>query len=52
MADSRIYLAGLGAGEGLLTAVLEAASQPIWVVDHDDVVRFVNPAAVGALAYD
>jgi PAS domain S-box-containing protein len=46
-------LAGLRVGaEGLLAAVLEAAAQPICVVDPDGVIRFANPAAVAALGYD
>jgi PAS domain S-box-containing protein len=46
-------LAGLKVGaEGLLAAVLEAAAQPIWVVDPDGVIRLANPAAVAALGYD
>jgi PAS domain S-box-containing protein len=32
--------------------VLETVAQPIWVVDHEDVIRFANPAAVAALGYD
>jgi PAS domain S-box-containing protein len=37
--------------EDFLASVLDTASQPIWVVDRDDVIRFVNPAAVAALGY-
>jgi signal transduction histidine kinase len=45
-------LAGLRVGaDGLLAAVLEAATQPIWIVDAGGVIRFVNPAAVAALGY-
>ncbi len=52
MPDSLTDLAGLGVGaEGFLAAVLEAAAQPIWVVDPDDVIRFANPAAISALDY-
>jgi PAS domain-containing protein len=52
MPDSLTDLAGLGVGaEGFLAAVLEAAAQPIWVVDPDDVIRFANPAAIDALGY-
>src|SRR4051812_1983008 len=36
----------------MLAAVLEAAAQPILVVDPDGVIRFANPAAVAALGYD
>jgi PAS domain S-box-containing protein len=46
-------LAGLNASaEDFLTAVLETAAQPIWVVDPHDVIRFANPAAIAALGYD
>jgi PAS domain-containing protein len=38
--------------EDLLAAVLETAKQPIWVVDPEDVIRFVNPPHVAALGYD
>jgi PAS domain S-box-containing protein len=38
--------------EGFLAAVLEAAAQPIWVVDPDGVIRFANTAAIAALGYD
>ena len=31
-----------------LAAMLEAAGQPIWVVDRDGVIRFANPAASAA----
>jgi signal transduction histidine kinase len=47
--DSLIDLAGLRVGaEVLLAAVLEAATQPIWVVDPAGVIRSANPAAVAA----
>jgi PAS domain-containing protein len=47
---SLIDLAGLKVGaEDFLAAVLEAAGQPIWVVDPDGVIRFANPAAIAAL---
>ena len=53
MADPLIDLAGLRVGaEGVLVAVLEAAAQPIWVVDRSGVIRFANPAAITALGYD
>ena len=46
-------LAGLRIrAEDLLAAVSEAAAQPVWVVDPDDVIRFANPAAITALGYD
>ena len=46
-------LAGLRvSAEDLLSAVSATAAQPIWVVDPDDVIGFVNPAAITALGYD
>jgi PAS domain S-box-containing protein len=46
-------LAGLRvSAEDFLAAVSETVAQPVWVVDPDDVIRFVNPAAVTALGYD
>jgi acetyl-CoA carboxylase biotin carboxyl carrier protein len=46
-------LAGLRvSAEDFLAAVSETVAQPIWVVDPDDVIRFVNPAAIMALGYD
>jgi PAS domain S-box-containing protein len=45
-------LAGLKiSAEDFLAAVLEAAEQPIWVVDREDLIRFANPAALTALGY-
>jgi PAS domain S-box-containing protein len=35
-----------------LAAMLEAAGQPMWVVDRDGLIRFANPAALAALGYD
>jgi PAS domain S-box-containing protein len=32
--------------------MLEAAGQPMWVVDRDGLIRFANPAALAALGYD
>jgi PAS domain S-box-containing protein len=53
MPQSLIDLAGLQVGaEEFLAAVLGTIEQPIWVVDHDGVIRFANPAAIGALGYD
>jgi PAS domain S-box-containing protein len=53
VARSLTDLAGLDvSAEDFLAAVLEAAGQPIWVVDHDDVIRFANPAALAELGYD
>ena len=53
MPDSLIDLSGLRVGaEQFLAIVLEATEQPIWVVDHDGVIRFANPAAIAALGYE
>jgi PAS domain S-box-containing protein len=38
--------------EDFLGGVLGAAAQPIWVVDHDGVIRFANSAAIAALGYE
>jgi PAS domain S-box-containing protein len=46
-------LAGLNvSAEDFLTAVLDTAAQPIWVVDPRDLIRFANHAALAALGYD
>ncbi len=46
-------LAGLRvSAEDFLDAVSETAAQPVWVVDPEDAIWFVNPAAVAALGYD
>jgi PAS domain S-box-containing protein len=51
--DSVTELGGLRVGaEDFLAAVLQAAAQPIWVVDPDGLIRFANPAAIEALGYD
>jgi PAS domain S-box-containing protein len=51
--NSLTDLAGLKvSAEDFLAAVLEAAAQPIWVVDPDGVIRFANPAAIAVLGYD
>jgi PAS domain S-box-containing protein len=51
--DSLPDLAGLSASaEDFLAAVLQTAAQPIWVTDHDGVIRFANRAAIAALGYD
>ncbi len=53
MPNSLIDLAGLLVGaEDFLATVLSTAPQPIWVVDHEGVIRFANPAAIEALGYD
>jgi PAS domain S-box-containing protein len=35
-----------------LRAILDTVAQPVWVVDHEGLIRFANPAAVAALGYD
>jgi PAS domain S-box-containing protein len=46
-------LAGLNLDAAdFLAAVLEAAAQPIWVVDAGGVIRFANPASLATLGYD
>jgi PAS domain S-box-containing protein len=35
-----------------LEAILDSIAQPVWVLDHDGIVLFVNPAALAALGYD
>jgi PAS domain S-box-containing protein len=35
-----------------LKAILDCVVQPVWVVDHDGLIRFANPAALAALGYD
>ena len=35
-----------------MEAVLECVAQPVWVVDHDGLIEYVNPAGVTALGYD
>jgi PAS domain S-box-containing protein len=35
-----------------MEAILESVAQPVWVVDHDGMVVFVNPAGLAALGYD
>ena len=53
MPDSPTEFGGLKVGaEDFLAAVLQAAAQPIWVVDPDGLIRFANPAAIAALGYD
>jgi PAS domain S-box-containing protein len=53
LGDSLIDLAGLDVGaEDFLAAVLRTATQPIWVVDQEGVIRFANPAAFDALGYE
>ncbi len=33
-------------------AILDCVAQPVWVVDHDGLILFANPAALAALGYD
>jgi PAS domain S-box-containing protein len=35
-----------------LKSILDTVAQPVWVVDHDGLIRFANPAALRALGYD
>jgi PAS domain S-box-containing protein len=35
-----------------MAAILECVAQPVWVVDHDGLVVFVNTAGLAALGYD
>ena len=35
-----------------LKAILDCVAQPVWVVDHDGLLRLANPAALVALGYD
>jgi PAS domain S-box-containing protein len=39
------------AGASLLAAALTTVTQPVWVLDHDGLVRVANPAAAAALGY-
>src|SRR4051794_23505463 len=53
MPESLIDLASLRVGaEEFLLALLEAGGQAIWVVDHNGVIPFSNPAALRALGYE
>ena len=38
--------------EAFLGEVLDCVAQPVWVVDHDGVILFANPAASAALGYE
>jgi PAS domain S-box-containing protein len=35
-----------------LRAILDCVAQPVWVVDHEGLIRFANPAAVVTLGYE
>jgi PAS domain S-box-containing protein len=35
-----------------LKSILDGVAQPVWVVDHEGLIRFANPAALAALGYD
>jgi len=53
LTDSVTDLGGLGVGaEDFLAAVLRTIAQPVWVVDHQGLIRFANPAAIATLGYD
>ena len=53
MSRSLTDLSGLSVNTAdFLAAMLEAAGQPMWVVDRDGLIRFANPAALVALGYD
>ena len=53
MSRSLTDLSGLSVSTAdFLAAMLEAAGQPMWVVDRDGLIRFANPAALVALGYD
>ncbi|HUA46049.1 MAG TPA: PAS domain-containing sensor histidine kinase [Solirubrobacteraceae bacterium] len=38
--------------EPFLRAILDCVAQPVWVVDHDGLIRFANPAALATLGYE
>jgi PAS domain S-box-containing protein len=38
--------------QSFLNSILDGVAQPVWVVDHEGVIRFANPAALTALGYD
>ena len=39
------------AGASLLAAALATVTQPVWVLDHDGLIRLANPAAAATLGY-
>ncbi|MDR3034909.1 MAG: PAS domain S-box protein, partial [Kitasatospora sp.] len=34
-----------------MASILDCVAQPVWMVDHDGLIRFANPSAVAALGY-
>jgi PAS domain S-box-containing protein len=36
----------------MVASILDCIAQPVWVADHDGLIRFANPSAVAALGYD
>jgi PAS domain S-box-containing protein len=38
--------------DAFLASILKCVAQPVWVVDHDGLIVFANPAAVAALGFD
>ena len=38
-------------GELLVASILDCVAQPVWMVDHNGLIRFANPSAVAALGY-
>jgi PAS domain S-box-containing protein len=51
--SSQAGLAGWNVeAQPFLKAILDCVAQPVWVVDHDGLIRFANPAALAALGYD
>jgi PAS domain S-box-containing protein len=38
-------------GVPLVASILDCIAQPVWMVDHDGLIRFANPSAVAALGY-
>ena len=39
-------------GHASMEAILDCIAQPVWVVDHDGLISFVNPAGLAALGYE
>jgi PAS domain S-box-containing protein len=38
--------------QGFVSSVLACVAQPVWVVDHDGLILFANPASLRTLGYD